>query len=273
MLEDFLKIFEDIMYFERYTSSRGVLQQVNPLIKLVSLVAIILSAVVATTIYPLLTLFIIILILCALSKIPLGYFLKRATLFIPVFAAAIASPLIFITPGASLANITIGPLTIQPTLEGLEKAALFTFRIWICVATLNLFILTTRFSQIIRSMDQLKLPRIFIILTAITYRFIFLFINEAYRMILARESRTSARESRLQNLRSLANMFATLFVRAYEKGERVYLAMLARGFNPGTRLIDEVKIKFADWLFLATSFTILVIILSNELLPPVRWLK
>jgi len=273
LLEDFLKTFEDIMYFDRFTGSNGVLQRVNPLIKIISLAAIILSAVVAKTIYPLSVLFTVVIVLCVFSRIPLGYFLRRATLFIPVFAAAIAVPLIFITPGTSLATITAEPLFIQPTTEGLEKAALFTFRIWICVATLNLLILTTKFSHIIRSMDKLKLPRIFIVMTAITYRFIFLFINEAYRMILAKDSRTTTKESRLQNLRSLTSMFSTLFVRAYEKGERVYLAMLARGFNPGTRLIDEISIRSADWLFLTASFTILTIILSTELLCSASWLK
>jgi len=266
LLGDFLKTFEDIMYFERFTGTKGILQEINPSVKLLSLVALILSAIAAKTIYPLLILFVVVIILCIFSKIPLGYFLKRATLFIPVFAALIASPLLFMTPGTVLAQIMIGPVLIQPTIEGFLKATVFTFRIWICVATLNLLVLTTRFSQIIHSMDRLRFPKLFVTMIAITYRFIFLFIDEAYRMILAKESRTAARESRIRNLRSLANMFATLFVRAYEKGERVYLAMLARGFTPETRMRNELKIKTGDWLFLTASFSICVVISSIELL-------
>jgi cobalt/nickel transport system permease protein len=120
-------------------------------------------------------------------------------------------------------------------------------------------------------MDKLKLPRVFIVLTAVTYRYIFLFINEAYRMVLARGSRTVRKESRLQSLRSLANMLGVLLVRAYERGERVYLAMLARGLDSGARPLDEVKFRRADWIFLTGSFAIFIIILATELQSSAGW--
>ncbi|MBS7623579.1 cobalt ECF transporter T component CbiQ [Candidatus Bathyarchaeota archaeon] len=265
MIDDFLRVFRDLMYLERYAGEVGVLQRVNPLAKVISLFLMILSAVVSKTLYPLAAIFGVLILLCWMSKISIRYFLKRVTLFIPLFAAAIASPLIFVTPGTSLATIMLGPLTIQPTVEGLMKAATFTFRIWVCVASLNLLVLTTRFSQLILSMDRLKLPRVFIVLTVVTYRYIYLFINEAYRMVLARDSRTVRREPRLQSLRSLANMLGVLLVRAYERGERVYLAMLARGLTPKARPSDMAKFRIGDWLFLTGSLGIFIIILATGL--------
>jgi len=265
-LKDFLKAFEDIMYFERFADSEGFLQRINPLIKLVSFTAIILSSVTIRSIAPLTIPLIAVILLCRLSKIPLGYFVKRVTFFIPIFAGVIASPLLFVTSGTSLAQIGSEPFVLHLTMEGFQKAALFTFRIWICVATLNLLILTTKFSQILRAMNRLRVPKLFITMTATTYRFIFLFINEAYRMILAKESRTAKKESRLKSLRSLASMFATLFIRAYEKGERTYLAMLARDFNPGARSLNDNDLRIRDWLFLAASLVICMVTLSTDLL-------
>jgi len=271
LLGDFLKAFEDIMYLEKFTESKGMLQKINALIKLLSLTAILLSAVVSRSIYSLFALFVIVISLSTLSRIPLGYLLRRVTLFIPVFAAAIVSPLLFITPGSTVAHINLGPLIVQVTIEGIEKASIFTFRIWICVAALNLLILTTKFTQIIQSMEELGLPRIFINMIAITYRFIFLFINEAYRMILAKQSRTTRKESRIQHLRFITNMFSTLFLRAYEKGERVYSAMLARGFNGVTRAHNHNKRKPTDSLFLFAVFSICGLILSIEILRSAGW--
>ena len=103
-------------------------------------------------------------------------------------------------------------------------------------------------------------------MTATTYRFIFIFINEAYRMILAKESRTAKRESRLGNLRSLTSMFATLFIRAYERGERAYLAMLARGFNPGARSFNKNGLRIRDWIFLVASLVVCTVTISTDLL-------
>ncbi|MEM3003913.1 MAG: cobalt ECF transporter T component CbiQ [Candidatus Bathyarchaeia archaeon] len=271
MIDDFLRAFRDLMYLERYAGEVGVLQRVNPLTKVISLFFMILSAVASKNLYPLAAIFGVLVLLCWMSKVSIRYFLKRVTLFIPLFAAAVASPLIFITPGTSLVTIMFGPLTIQPTVEGLMKAATFTFRIWVCVASLNLLVLTTRFSQLIFSMDRLRLPRAFIVLTAVTYRYIFLFINEAYRMVLARGSRTVRREPRLQSFRSLANMLSILLVRAYERGERVYLAMLARGLSPGARPFSEVKFRSGDWFFLTGSFAIFIIILATELQSSAGW--
>jgi len=266
LLSDFLRIFEDIIYFEKYTASMGFLQRVNPLVKLLSLATILFSAILARTIYPLAILFVLIIILCVLSKIPLGYFLKRVTLFIPIFAAVMALTLAFITPGTALAQISVGPVLVQATLEGFQKAALFAIRIWICVSTLNLLILTTKFTQIIQAMNKLRIPRIFTTMTAMTYRFIFLFIDEAYRMIVAKESRTVRTESRLQSLKAITNMFSTLFVRAYEKGERVYFAMLARGFDTEAGIPDNGKTRWGDWLFLVVSFAICAIVSSTDIL-------
>ncbi|MGQ9691000.1 MAG: cobalt ECF transporter T component CbiQ [Thermoproteota archaeon] len=187
----------------------------------------------------------------------------RTTIFIPIFAAVIALPLLFITPGSQLVMIGYDKYFVFITWEGIYKATCFTLRIWVCVASLTLLALTTKFSRLLHAVEKFKIPKFFIAMTAITYRFIFLFINEAYRMVLAKEARTTKKEGRLRIMRSLAHIISTLFIRAYERGERVYMAMTARGYTGEVKSINETRCGRRDWVFgficVLACFTILLV--------------
>ena len=261
MLGSFLKTFQDILYNERF-STYGVLQQIDPRVKLFSIAALVLSAVAVRTIAPLLIVLVTALVFCAASRIPLKFFFLRTTFFIPIFACMISLPLPFITPGVALANFEYGKLVVVITSEGLYRATQFTLRVWVCVSLSVLLILTTRFSRFIGAMESLRFPRILVTMTAITYRFIFLFVNEAYRMVLAREGRSIRRLRWRDNVRSLANMMATLFIRAHERGERVYLVMMARGYTGTLRSLDNMKYVKRDWIFASISILISLAVLS-----------
>ena len=259
MLTDILKAFEDIIYVEKFSSIEGLLQKIDPRVKLCLLAMLIVVAISLTTISALLILALIIILLAILSKLPLRYFLLRVTIFIPLFAGIIVLPLPFITPGTPL-NITLFGYYLGITSEGILKAALFTLRVWVCVATLNLLVHTTRFSVIIQALKAFKIPEVFLMMTTITYRFIFIFIEETYRMVLAREARLTRKESRLQSIKSLAKIVTTLFIRAFERGEKVYLAMLARGYTGKAKRLRTIQLKKYDWV--VTLFIVLVCIIT-----------
>ncbi len=259
MLSSFLKIFEEIVYNERFISLNGFIQNIDPRAKIFSFIAFILVAILARSIATLVILIMITFFLSIASKIPLKFFIIR-TSFIPLFVAVIALPLLFITPGNSI--FTINPVNI--TIEGIHKALIFTLRVWACVNPLILLVLTTKFSSLINAMEKLKISKIFTMMISITYRFIFLSINEAYRMALAKESRTIKGESRLKTMKSLASMISTLFIRSYERGERVYLAMIARGYKGSTRNLNKMSISGKDMIFVFIIIAICSVTLSAE---------
>jgi cobalt/nickel transport system permease protein len=171
--------------------------------------------------------------------------------------------LLFITPGRTLAIIGYDKYFLSITWEGVYKAVCFTLRVWVCVASLTLLVLTTKFSELVHALEKFKMPKVLIVMTAITYRFIFLFINEAHRMLLAKEARTVKKEGKLQTMKSLAHIISTLFIRAYERGERVYMAMMARGYKGEIKSIGDMKYGYKDWAFgfssLLTCFVILLV--------------
>jgi cobalt/nickel transport system permease protein len=261
-----LKTFEDIVYTEKFQAVNGLLQGIDPRVKFCSLVSLIVAAVVVRTLTPLAIVFVAITVFAVASKIPLRYFFLRATLFIPIFAAVIALPLPFITPGTTLTVIGYSKYVIFITREGVYKAIQFIFRIWVCVGLLILLVSTTRFTALIHAMATFKIPRVFVMMTAITHRFIFLFINETYRMLLAREARNVGREQRMQVMKSLAYIIGTLFIRAYERSERVYLAMTARAYVGETRSMRKMRCGRRDWVFgVASGFICLTVLLLEFL--------
>lgn len=259
MLSSFLKLFEDIVYNERYSSLNFIIQKIDPRVKIFSFMALVLIAILAKSIITLIILISITFILSTMSKIPLKFFFIR-TSFIPIFVTFIALPLIFITPGNQILNLNF----ISITIEGVHKALIFILRVWTCANSLILLTLTTKFSSLINAMENINIPNIFTMMISITYRFIFLSINEAYRMLLAKEVRTIKKESRLKAMRSLAMMFSTLFIRSYERGERVYLAMMARGYKGSTNNLKKMNINRKDFIFALIIIFICIITLSLE---------
>lgn len=266
MLRGMLRTFEDIIYSEKFPAFNGVLQKIDPRVKFCCFIAFILTAVVARTVTSLIILFILVIILSVASKIPPKFFFLRTTIFIPTFAAVIASPLLFITLGRPLAIIGYDKYFLSITWEGVYKAACFTLRVWVCVASLTLLVLTTRFSRLVHALEKFKMPKVLVVMTAITYRFVFLFINEAYRMVLAKEARTVKKEGKLHTMKSLAHIISTLFIRAYERGERVYMAMMARGYKGEIKSIGEMKCGYKDWAFGFSSVLTCFVILLVEFL-------
>ena len=124
-------------------------------------------------------------------------------------------------------------LKLGITIEGITKFAVFTVRVWFCVASLILLILSTGFDKTLKMLATLKVPTIMIQLFSLTYRYFFVSIEEAQSVLIAKEARTYVhkRSLNLQSLKDLGAIIASLFIRTYERSERVYLAMKARGFQ------------------------------------------
>lgn len=266
MFGHFIKTFQEIVYVEKYASSNGLLQGIDPRFKVICISTLIFTAVTMRTFTPLLILALIIIALCAAAKVPLNFFLLRTTIFIPIFAGVIALPLLFTTTGNSLFSFGYHQATLTITEEGVYKAVLFASRVWVCVALSMLLVLTTQFSKLIQAMQNLRFPKVLVTMIAITYRFIFLFLNEAFRMSLARESRTIIRPSWKESLKTLGSMIATLFLRAHERGERVYLAMIARGYSRETGPPVNMRPRARDWAFMVASILFCMTMIAMQYL-------
>lgn len=83
------------------------------------------------------------------------------------------------------------------------------------------------------------MPKIFIMIMSFMYRYLFLLVDEVQRMQRAKESRSFGKAKHLHTLRTLSNIIGVLFIRSYERAERVYLAMCSRGFHGEIKTLDS----------------------------------
>jgi cobalt/nickel transport system permease protein len=137
-------------------------------------------------------------------------------------------------------------------------------RVWFCVASLITLVLSTGFDKLLRLFSSLKVSPIVVQLFALTYRYFFVSIHEAQSVLVAKEARTYVHKKTFntQALRDLGNVLATLFIRTYERSERVYLAMKARGFQFDTsNKIAAPSLRVLD-VFFATSIIVTFALLA-----------
>lgn len=89
---------------------------------------------------------------------------------------------------------------------------------------------TSTAREILRGLERLKLPALMVNIASFMLRYINVVTDEMERMRIARASRGFEARG-IRDWRILASVVATLFMRSYERGERVHLAMLSRGFT------------------------------------------
>jgi cobalt/nickel transport system permease protein len=256
-LRDLVEGAESLVYIEDLSSKKGLMQTINPLAKLITIVSMIVASLCIFNLSYLTLICVVPIVLAAASKIPLKHFFSRTAL-IPVFAAVISLPILFLTAGAALFSANIGITTLTITLEGLTRFLVFTVRVWFCVASLTLLILSTGFDKMLKLLSSIKVPPVIVQLFSLTYRYFFVSIHEAQSVLIAKEARTyiHKRTINMQALKDLGAILAALFIRTYERSERVYLAMKSRGFEiDGSNKLAMSAFRIRD-AFFASSIII-----------------
>jgi cobalt/nickel transport system permease protein len=100
----------------------------------------------------------------------------------------------------------------------------------LCLFTVILLSNTTPFAEILLSLKRFGVPKLLITILALMYRYLFVLIGEAERLIRARSSRTFS-NSPFRKWSAMASLIGQLFVRSTERAERIYAAMSARGWR------------------------------------------
>jgi len=146
-------------------------------------------------------------------------------------------------------TVDVGPLALSE--QGLETFALVTAKATIGALSAVLLGATTSFPDILHGLERLRVPRLLTVIAAFMYRYVFVIVDEARRMRAALAAR-AYRPRHLGQVGALGRMVTALFLRSYERGERVYLAMLARGYGGTMPRLAVLAFRRADTAFLAT---------------------
>jgi cobalt/nickel transport system permease protein len=118
---------------------------------------------------------------------------------------------------------------------------------------------TTKFPTLLKAFERLKMPKVMLMIISFMYRYIFVITDEMMSMKRARDSRAFG-GSIVWHTKTAGAIIGTLFVRSYERAERVYLAMASRGFTGTIKVLEDFKISKLDFLFSIPFFFCLVFI-------------
>jgi cobalt/nickel transport system permease protein len=208
-------------------------------------------------------LFAIVLAVEILSELGVAYVLKRAVLALPFVLAAL--PLIFTTPGTPLLEIPVWNWTLVITQEGLVRFISIAFKSWISVQAAILLAASTPFPDLLVAMRSVKIPRLLVAIFGLMWRYLFVLVDEALRLLRARAARSGHADQPglkpggglVWRARVAGGMAGNLFMRGFERSDRIYMAMLSRGFDGEIRSAPLPALSPASWLTLIIGLFVL----------------
>lgn len=199
-----------------------------------------------------------------LSRLGLGFTFKRSFVALPFALVAVSA--IFSPLGHPLTEWDFGFATLVPTDFGVIRFFSILIRSWLSVQMAILLVATTQFPDLIHALEHLKVPRILTTVVAFLYRYLFVLTDEVYRLLRARDARSAGLPNLKQGgtirwrIRVTGNMAGQLFTRSYERSDRIYNAMISRGYTGHLRTLNPHVMSRGDWLIAVASILFLIII-------------
>jgi cobalt/nickel transport system permease protein len=252
--------------FDRYQSGESPIHCLDPRVKVVVTVLFILSNVLLPdgAWLAFILAWGVILLISALARLGPGYALKRSVVALPFAMAAITA--IFALPGRPIFAWEIGPWHLVGTDAGLIRFISIVVRSWLSIQMAILLTATTQFPDLMHALHHLRVPKLLVAIISFMYRYLFVLADEVMRLLRAREARSARPEgskgggSVFWQARVAGNMAGQLFLRSYERSDRVYSAMLSRGYSGQFLTIHPHAMRPKDWMVGALAGAILLLL-------------
>ncbi|MFN2199322.1 MAG: cobalt ECF transporter T component CbiQ [Anaerolineales bacterium] len=252
--------------FDSFQDGSSLIHKLDPRVKILGTIAVILS----NTLLPdgawlafALT-WLTILAINYFAGLSFRYLIKRSLIAIPFALAAVT--VIFNLPGQVVSTYSIGRWTLVVTDQGLIRFTTILLRSWLSVQIAVILISTTQFPDIAHGMRHLKIPGILVSIIAFMYRYLYLLSDETIRVLRARDSRSARLPEKKSGgslgwqARTAGNLAGQLFLRSYERSDRVYNAMLARGFQGELLTMRAHNMSAVDWTSLLLLFLLVLLV-------------
>lgn len=209
--------------------------------KIVALLVFVLAVVATprTTFWPYAAHLLALLTVVRVSRVPFSYLAKRLVVEIPFVVFALLMPLIATGP-----QVEVGPFRLSEA--GLWGAWALLAKGTLGVLASLLLAATTEPRDIIAGFERLRLPQPLVQIMSFMIRYLEVVTGELDRMRIARASRGFQARS-VRQWPALGATLGALFIRSYERGERVHLAMLSRGYAGRMPTLHALTATRAQW--------------------------
>lgn len=238
------------------------LNSINPVLKLVIL--LIFTILVVTTksynINKFFLFFLIIIFLIISNKISIKEVLVKFLNVLPLLVIVSISTIFIKSENFILVNFfNLFQFLIK---ENFLNFLSILFKSSLSISFLTIIILTTEFNLLLKSLEKLYIPKIFIFTIFFVIRYLSFLVKEIKRIEIARNSRYYGGKL-IQQIKVFSNIIAVFLLRSIDRSERIYYSMLSRCFNGNIKSLYELKFSFKDLVF---SFIFILTILLIRLI-------
>jgi cobalt/nickel transport system permease protein len=191
--------------------------------------------------------FLFLLAIAALSRESLARSIKQTALLFPFLL------------GLGLTIFLFGRETPAQKINLFLTLGIKTFLI---LLALQLFLLRTEFYRLLKALESLRVPSLAVAIVSFAHRYLFLFREEVGRLMKAKESRTFGRKKLYREITIVSHLVPAIATRSLERSERIYAAMLSRGYDGKTiRTLGVLKLRKEDILVGCLAIFFLTVIM------------
>jgi cobalt/nickel transport system permease protein len=233
--------WNDLKQLDQLATGQTMIHRLHPLAKLLVCLAFIVTvasfhkydivAMLPMLLYP--------VVLINLAELPAKYLLKRLLLIAP-FIICIG----ILNPWFDRSTLYFGPFTVS---GGWISFGSILLRIALTVLAALILIASSGLNGIGAALIKLKLPKVFVIQLLFIYRYLDLLIEETLRMLRAFSLR-SLQSSGLP-VRVWGSFVGQLLLRTVDRAQRIYQAMVCRGFTGTIHMMRPDRITVTDWIY------------------------
>ena len=196
-----------------------------------------------------------------ISRVGLLRVFLRSLVAIPFIL--IALPTVFTKPGLPLFELDLTLFALTGTREGLDFFISVLLKSWASVTAAVVLTATTPPLRLLEALRALRVPAILVAIVMLMYRYLFVLVDEAQSLMRARTARSAAigpksGGSLVWRAKSAGGMAGSLFIRTLDRSERIYMAMLARGYDGTLRQSRVDSLERGPILLLAASLCLFV---------------
>lgn len=233
--------------FERLTYLVSPMHDLDPRAKILGALVLVGAVALSPPVRPAEFLLLVALLMAAavVGRLPLGPVVARASLVLP-FAATIA---LFAPIARSGGSLSLGGIAGSYGDGGWMAAWSVLSRAWLSALAVVVLAATTPVPRLIRGLEALRVPEVFITLFSFASRYAGVFRDQLLSLRRALDSRSPSMP-RLRRWGVYGNLAGNLFVRAFDRGERIHAAMLSRGFRGTLPTAETLALTAADAIVL-----------------------
>jgi cobalt/nickel transport system permease protein len=171
-----------------------------------------------------------------------------------------------------LFSLPLGTWTLTASVEGLERFISIALKSWLSVQAAIVMAAVTPFPELLQAMRSVGIPRLLVAMFGLTWRYLFVLVDEALRLIRARAARSGVSSSPslkaakegggiIWRAQVAGGMAGSLFLRGFDRSDRIYTAMLSRGYDGEVRVMPIPPLNTTSKLVLFAGLILLGVLL------------